>query len=332
MRQTTVARPVARTDACTPKRRLPAVRYVALLALPAVTLSLVFAFGDVAAAYGVNFGPGFRTRAISANGSMVSVTVGGRGPAVVLLHGYAEDSRMWKPLAAVLAPRFTVIAPDLPGIGNSSIPSAGLDIMTSARRIRAAIHPLGYGKVRVVGHDIGLMVAYAYAALYPQEVDRLALMDAFLPGVAGWEAVYNNPQLWHFRFHGATPAALVRGRERLYYDYYWNEFAAHKTRSIPEADRRAYTAAYARPGRMVAGWAYFASFPETAVDFAKLAQTKLTMPVLSMGGDKSLGEALGAQAKLIGTDVTVMVLKDCGHWLMEEQKQETIARLSRFLQ
>jgi pimeloyl-ACP methyl ester carboxylesterase len=278
------------------------------------------------------FGPGFQTRSVNVDGTTVSVTLGGSGPAVVLLHGYAEDSRMWKPLAAALAPHFTVIAPDLPGIGNSSIPTAGLDMTMSARRVRDAVHALGYGKVRVVGHDIGLMVAYAYAALYPQEVDRLALMDAFLPGVTGWEAIYNNPQLWHFRFHGATPAALVRGRERLYFDYYWNEFAADKSRSIPEADRRAYTQAYGRPGRMAAGWAYFGAFPKTAADFAKMAKTKLTMPVLTIGGDKSLGAALGAQGKLVASNVTVTVLENCGHWLMEERPRETITALTQFLQ
>lgn len=287
---------------------------------------------EPARAYTVGFGPGFQTRLISVGGSSVSVTSGGRGPAVVLLHGYAEDSRMWKPLATRLAPHFTVIAPDLPGIGNSSIPSGELDMTTSAQRIRDALRALGYDKVRVVGHDIGLMVAYAYAAKYPGEVERLALMDAFLPGVAGWEAIYNNPALWHFRFHGPTPLALVKSRERIYFEYYWNDFAADKTRSIPEPDRRAYAQAYARPGRMAAGWAYFASFPKTAADFASLAETKLAMPVLAIGGDKSLGAALGAQAKRVSPDATVVVLRNCGHWLMEEQPTQTMEALTRFLQ
>jgi len=278
-----------------------------------------------------NFGSGFKTQSVAVDGGTVSVTVGGSGPPVLLLHGYAETSRMWKPLATVLAPRFTVIAPDLPGIGDSSIPKAGLDMKTSAERIHGAVNALGYKKVRVVGHDIGLMVAYAYAALYPQEVEKLALMDAFLPGVGGWEAVYNNPGIWHFRFYGATPEALVKGRERIYFEHFWNDFAADKTRSIPEPDRRAYTEAYARPGRMAAGFAYFASFPKTAVDFAELAKTRLDFPVLSIGGAKANGIALGAQAKLIASDVTVIVLEDTGHWILEERPEETISALSRFL-
>src|SRR6202044_1954197 len=179
-----------------------------------------------------------------------------------------------------------------------------------AIRIHALAKSLGIEKARVVGHDIGLMVAYAYAAQFPGETEKLAVMDAFLPGVPGWEAVYNSPEIWHFRFNGPTPEALVRGRERTYFDYFWNDFAADKAHSIPEADRRAYAAAYARPGRMHAGWAYFVSFLETAKDFAQLSQNKLTMPVLTIGGDKSLGAALGQQSKLVAADVTVIVLKD----------------------
>ncbi len=283
-------------------------------------------------AFPVDFGPGFTTRSISVDGATVSVTVGGHGPAVVLLHGYAEDSRMWKPLAIVLAAHFTVIAPDLPGIGNSSIPPSGLDMKTSAQRVRDAVRALGYKKVRVVGHDIGLMVAYAYAAMYPHEVDRLALMDAFLPGVPGWEAIYNDPNIWHFRFHGPTPLALVAGRENIYFSYFWNDLAADKNRSLSPESRRQYIAAYSRPGRMAAGWAYFAAFPKTAVDFAELARTQLTIPVISIGGDKSLGVALGAQAKLIAPDATVVVIKNAGHWIMEEQPTATMAALTRFLE
>ncbi len=149
---------------------------------------------------------------------------------------------MWKPLAIALAPRFTVIAPDLPGIGNSAIPAGGSDMGSAAQRVRDAVHALGYRQVSVVGHDIGLMVAYAYAATYRSDVRRLALMDAFLPGVAGWRTIYDNPNLWHFRFHGPTPLALVSGRERTYFDYYWNDFAADPNRSLSLAERAQYAA------------------------------------------------------------------------------------------
>jgi pimeloyl-ACP methyl ester carboxylesterase len=255
----------------------------------------------------------------------------GHGAPLILLHGYAETSHMWKAVIPTLAERFTLIAPDLPGIGDSAIPDTGLDMKTSAVRIHGLARALGIEKARVVGHDIGLMVAYAYAAQFPAETEKLVVMDAFLPGVDGWEGIYNHPDFWHFRFHGPTPEALVQGRERAYFEYFWNDLAADKTRSLPEVDREIYTAAYSRPERMRAGWAYFVSFQQAASDFAELAKTRLTMPVLTIGGDKSLGAALGVQMNLVASDVTVVVLKDAGHWILEEQPRDTAAALVNFL-
>ena len=299
--------------------------------------SELFAIGLLAALtagaplHAADFGPGFRNRSMPVDGGTLNIAVGGRGPAVILIHGYAESSRMWKPLAKVLAPSFTVIAPDLPGFADSSIPKDGLDMKTSAERIHTAVNALGITKARVVGHDIGLMVAYAYAAMHPQEVEKLALMDAFLPGVGAWRDIYDNPAIWHFRFYGSTPEALVKGRERIYFEHFWNDFAADRTHSIPETDRRAYMAEYARPGRMAAGFAYFASFPKTAIDFAELSKTRLAIPVLSIGGAKANGAALGEQVKLVASDVKVIVLENTGHWIMEERPRETIDALVAFL-
>lgn len=259
------------------------------------------------------------------------LTAGHGSKPLVLLHGYAETSLMWRPIMPLLAEQFTVLAPDLPGIGDSAIPADGLDMKTAAMRMHSLVRSLGVGKARVVGHDIGLMVAYAYAAQFPVDVEQLVVMDAFLPGVDGWEAVYNNPSIWHFRFNGPTPEALVQGRERIYFEHFWNDFAAEKTRSIPEADRLAYAAAYARPGRMRAGWAYFVSFQQAAKDFAQLSQTKLTMPVLVIGGEKANGDVLARQMKLVASDVTVVVLKDTGHWVLEERPKETTDALVKFL-
>lgn len=293
--------------------------------LPALALGLALAAAAPAG------GAGIESRTAPAAGVDLHYLTAGRGPALVLLHGYAETSRMWRPIIPKLAEKFTVIAPDLPGIGDSSIPADGLDMKTAAARVHALVRSLGVDKARVVGHDIGLMVAYAYAAQFPSEVEKLVLMDAFLPGVEGWEAVYDNPGLWHFRFHGATPETLVKGRERAYFDYYWNEFAADRNRSLPEADRRAYTASYARPGRMKAGWSYFVSFPQAAKDFADLSKTPLPMPVLAIGGEKSLGQVLGDQAKVVAPDVTVVVLKNAGHWVLEEDPKGTTDALLKFL-
>ena len=282
-------------------------------------------------AYGEAADTTVASRTAEISGVKLHYLTAGHGTALILLHGYAETSLMWKPIIPALAERFTVIAPDLPGIGDSDIPAEGLDMKSAATRIHDLARSLGVQKAEVVGHDIGLMVAYAYAAQFPTEVTKLVLMDAFLPGVAGWEAVYNNPHIWHFRFNGPTPEALVQGRERTYFDYFWNDFAADKTHSIPEPARQAYAAAYARPGRMRAGWAYFVSFLKAADDFSQLSQTKLTMPVLTIGGEKSLGEALGQQAKLVATDATVIVLKDTGHWVLEERPKETTEALEKFL-
>ncbi|MGH8102428.1 MAG: alpha/beta fold hydrolase, partial [Chthoniobacterales bacterium] len=200
----------------------------------------------------------------------------GKGPALLLLHGYAETSRMWRPLIPLLAEKFTVIAPDLPGIGDSSIPDT-IDMITAAKQIHDLVRSLKIDKARVVGHDIGLMVAYAYAAQFPSETEKLAVMDAFLPGVPGWEPIYDTPNVWHFRFNGEYPEKLVKGRERTYFEYFWNVLAADKNHSIPEPGRKAYAEAYSRPGRMHAALAYFASWPQLTKDFAQLSETKLTM-------------------------------------------------------
>jgi pimeloyl-ACP methyl ester carboxylesterase len=238
---------------------------------------------------------------------------------------------MWNPILPVLGAKFTVIVPDLPGIGDSSIPSGQISMKTAAIQIHDLVRSLGITKARVVGHDIGLMVAYAYAAQFPAEVEKLVVMDAFLPGVQGWEPIYNDPNYWHFRFNGPTPEALAQGREKIYFAYFWNALAADRNHSIPEADREAYLAAYSRPGRMHASWEYFVSWPQDAKDFAQMAQAKLTMPVLSIGGDKSLGEPLAEQMKLVATNVTVVIVKNSGHWILEEQPKQTTDALMKFL-
>src|SRR5437763_13210286 len=299
------------------------------LTITAVLLAGVFAVSCAAVAQATS--AAIASRFADVEGIKLHYLTAGHGPTVILLHGYTQTSLMWRPLIPKLADKFTVIAPDLPGIGDSDIPRDGLDMKTAAARIHALARSLGVAKARVVGHDIGLMVAYAYAAQFHHEVEKLVVMDAFLPGVGEWEAVYNSPDFWHFRFHGPTPEALVQGRERIYFEYFWNDLAANKARSIPESDRRAYVAAYSRPGRMHAAWAYFVSFQQAAKDFAELSQTKLTMPVLAIGGEKSLGGVLANQMKLVATDVRAVVLNDTGHWVLEENPKETTAALQKFL-
>src|SRR6516164_6385107 len=264
------------------------------------------------------------------SGAKIHYKTSGSGPAVILLHGFAETSQMWVPILPSLAEKFTVIAPDLPGIGDSSIPGGGISMKGAAIRIHELVRSLNITKARVVGHDIGLMVAYAYAALFPSETEKLVVMDAFLPGVQGWEPIYNSPNYWHFRFNGPTAEALVKGRENIYFAYFWDDLAADKNRSLPKADRKAYIAAYSRPNRMRASWEYFVSWGRAAKDFAEMSQTKLNMPVLSIGGDKSLGQSLAAQMELVAKDVTVVIVKNSGHWILEEQPKQTTEALVSF--
>ena len=270
-------------------------------------------------------------RFANVNGVRLHYLIAGTGEPVMLLHGYAETSHMWRPLMAVLAKTHTVVAPDLRGAGQSSTPAAGYTKAEMAQDIHALARKLGYEQIRIVGHDIGLMVAYAYAAQYSSEVDRIALMDAFLPGAGDWRNVWLMRDLWHFHFYGKTPLALVHGRERIYFEHFWNDFAADPKHSVPERDRRIYAKAYARPGGMRAGFEYFRAFEKDAQDFARFVQTPLLMPMLVMTGEKASGEFLIQQGRLVAKNVEGVVVRNSGHWLMEEAPDQVIPKLAEFL-
>jgi len=274
---------------------------------------------------------GIEDRFAEVNGVRLHYLVAGSGNPVILLHGYAQNSHMWRPLMLQLAKSHTVIAPDLRGFGQSSKPMTGYDKKTMAHDVHALAQSLGYQHEVVVGHDIGLMVAYAYAAQYPNEVDRIVLMDAFLPGVGDWTTVWLLRDLWHFHFYGETPLKLVAGRERIYFEHFWNDFAADPKHSVSETDRRFYARSYAQPGAMRAGFEVFRSFEQDAKDFADLARTKLTTPMLVLTGEKASGEFLIEQARLVDTNVDGVVIKGKGHWLMDEAPQEVIPRLVAFI-
>lgn len=271
------------------------------------------------------------SRFATVNGVRLHYLIAGKGDPVVLLHGYAETSHMWLPLIAKLSADHTIIAPDLRGFGESDAPADGYTKAAMARDIHALVVSLKYPKVKIVGHDIGLMVAYAYAAQYPAETDRIALMDAFLPGVGDWTHVWLLRDLWHFHFYGKTPLALVTGRERIYLEHFWNDFAADPTKSVPEKDRVFYAKAYARPGHMAAGFEVFRAFEKDAADFSELAKTKLTMPMLVLSGEKAGGSFLIEQGRLVASNVDGMIVKGSGHWLMEEAPDRVIPKLVTFL-
>lgn len=274
---------------------------------------------------------GFKSAYASVHGVRLHYWIGGSGSPVVLLHGYAETGHMWRPLMPLLAQSHTVIVPDLRGAGDSGKPESGYDKKNMAVDIHALTSSLGFGRATIVGHDIGLMVAYAYAAQFPQETERLVLMDAFLPGIGDWKSVWLMRDLWHFHFYGTTPLALVHGRERIYFEHFWNDFAADPKHSVSEADRSIYAAAYAQEGGMRAGFEYFRNFEKDAADFAQLGAVKLMMPVLVLTGEKAGGEFLIEQAKLVATDVHGQIIKGSGHWLMEEAPDQVIPALVAFL-
>jgi pimeloyl-ACP methyl ester carboxylesterase len=265
------------------------------------------------------------------NGIKLHYLIAGKGDPVVLLHGFAETSHMWLPLIAKLSDKHTVIAPDLRGFGQSSAPSDGYTKAAMAQDIQALLKSLEFDRIRLVGHDIGLMVAYAYAAQYPGEVERLVLMEAFLPGVGDWNSVFLLRDLWHFHFYGKTPLALVTGRERVYLEHFWNDFAADPQKSVSEKDREFYASAYAQPGYMAAGMEVFRAFPKDAEDFAGFAKTRLTMPMLVLSGEKAGGPFLIEQGKMVATEVEGVLVKGAGHWLMEEAPDQVIPKLVEFL-
>jgi pimeloyl-ACP methyl ester carboxylesterase len=274
---------------------------------------------------------GFSDKFADVNGVRLHYAIGGKGPAVVLLHGFAQTGLMWRPIMPLLAQKHTVIVPDLRGAGDSGKPEGGYDKKTMAVDIHELTRTLGFDHVSIAGHDIGLMVAYAYAAQFPEGTDRLVLMDAFLPGIGDWKNVWLMRDLWHFHFYGEVPQALVAGRERTYLEHFWNDFAADRHHSISEGDRQLYAAAFAQPGGVHAGMEYFRNFERDAQDFAALAKTPLEMPVLVLTGEKASGPFLIEQGRLVASDVKGVIVPGSGHWLIDEAPAKVIPELAAFL-
>jgi pimeloyl-ACP methyl ester carboxylesterase len=272
----------------------------------------------------------FRTQNIDANGVTLHVRTGGEGPVVVLIHGFGDTGDMWAPLAADLVRDHRVIVPDLRGMGLSSHPQEGYDKRTQAADIRAILTSLGIDQATIVGHDIGTMVAYAYAARYPDKTQKLVVMDAPVPGIPPWESIVRNPLLWHFDFGGPDVERLVEGRERIYLDRFWNEFAGDPAK-IDEEAREHYARLYARPGAMHSAFAQFRSIRQDVEDNKISMATKLSMPVLAIGGEKSFGATEAVVMRNAASDVTEVVIPDAGHWLMEEQPEATIAAVRTFV-
>ena len=278
------------------------------------------------------FPTGFNTREIVTNGVTLHVRIGGHGPAVLLLHGYGETGDMWAPLADALDEDHTVIVPDLRGMGLSSHPDGGFGKMNQGRDMQGVLAALGIERFDLVTHDIGNMVGFALATQQPGRIGHFVLIDAPVPGVGPWEEILKNPLLWHFRFGGPDMERLVAGRERIYLDRFWNEFSAHPDR-FDEASRQHYAALYALPGGMHSGFAQFAAFDQDAIDNRAWLATgsRLTMPILALGGEKSFGPMMAVVMRAAASDVTEAVVAGSGHWIMEENPKAVVALVAPFL-
>jgi len=276
---------------------------------------------------------GFHTQTIKTNGTSLFVRVGGKGPAVVLLHGFGDTGDMWAPLAAELAKDHTVVVPDLRGMGLSDHPDAGYTKKNQALDIAGVMDALGVKSAALVTHDIGNMVGYALAAQYPSRIKRWVVIDAPLPGIGNWDTIVRSPLLWHFNFRGPDVERLVQGRERIYLDRFWNELSADP-KKIDEQTREHYAALYARPQEMHDEFEQFAAFSQDAKDNqALLAQGgKLKMPILALGGaEKSFGDGMAVELRFVGSNVSSGIVPHSGHWIMEENPQATIKLVSDFV-
>jgi pimeloyl-ACP methyl ester carboxylesterase len=262
------------------------------------------------------------------------VRVGGQGLAVLLLHGFGDTGDMWEPLAEVLVKDHTVVIPDLRGMGLSSHPEGGYEKAPQARDIAAILDQLKIQQFALVTHDIGNMVGYALAAQYPDRVTKWVAMDAPLPGLGTWYAQLTNPKLWHFNFRGPDVERLVAGRERILLDRFYNDLSANPA-AIDDQTRDHYAALYARQGAIHDAFSgQFAAFAQDGEDnkalFAKTG--KLPMPVLAIGGDHSFGASMQSELASVASNVQGAVIKNSGHWIMEEQPKQGIGVIVPFIQ
>ena len=249
----------------------------------------------------------------------------GQGPPVVLLHGWPQTWWEWRHVIPALAEKYSVIAPDMRGLGDSSRPLGGYDKRTIANDIWSLVaERLGHRSFFLVGHDWGGPTAFALAAAHPQAVRRLVILDVVIPGSGG--DFSEGGQRWHHPFHMTPdlPEALTEGRERLYLSWFYRTFA-YRPDAITDADLDEYVRTYSQPGAMRAGFAYYRALLQDAADNkAMLAQDKLAMPVLAIGGAVSYphgrgrGSAPEQSLRQVALDVRGAVIPECGHFIPEE--------------
>lgn len=268
------------------------------------------------------------------NGIRLHYVMAGSGDPLVLLHGWPQSWREWQHLIPILASRFTVIAPDMRGFGDSDKPTDGYDKRTVAQDIRLLVQHLGFRDIDLVGHDIGMMVAYEYASAYPAEVRRLVVMEAGLPGL-GLEALQDSaqfPQFWHFGFFNASGVAetLIAGREKMFLSYFIRQLA-YDTYAVSEDDLQEYAERMSAPGALRASFEHYRAFPIDARRNQAHALTRLPMPVLAIGGDHCMGDQVGQIMDSLADKVQTAVITHSGHWIPEEQPGQLATVLTEFL-
>lgn len=275
----------------------------------------------------VAFDRTFTHHTATVNGVRLHYVMGGKGEPVVLLHGWPTTWYEWRRIMPALASRYTVIAPDTRGLGDSSRPTGGYDKRTLASDIYGLVQQLGFKQINLVGHDLGGQIAYAYANAHPENVRRLVILDVPIPGLAGWDEIRN----WHFPFHAARdiPEALVQGKERMYITHFYTAFA-YNPAAFTEEDIDEYTRTYSAPGAMRAGFEYYRAFPEDVRQNREYAKTKLKMPVLALGGASATNTLPLRQMREVSSDVRGGVMEGCGHWLATECPDELTRRLLAF--
>jgi pimeloyl-ACP methyl ester carboxylesterase len=278
------------------------------------------------------FPASFHTQMVPTNGTRLFVRVGGKGPAVVLLHGFGFTGDMWAPLAIVLAKDHTVIVPDLRGMGMSDHPETGYTKKNQAADVAGVMDALKAQKADLVTHDIGNMVGYALAAQYPLRVTRWVVIDAPLPGIGDWDDIVRSPMLWHFDFRGPDEERLVQGRERIYLDRFWNELSGDPKR-IDENTRQHYAALYARPHAMHSAFEQFGALRQDAVDNKALLAKggKISIPVFAIGAEKFFGKNMADHMQCAASNVMSGIVPDSGHWIMQENPEASIKLVTDFL-
>jgi pimeloyl-ACP methyl ester carboxylesterase len=275
----------------------------------------------------------FTHRMVAVDGALSFHTVeAGSGPPVYLLHGFPQTWFEWRHVMRGLEGRFTAVAVDLKGAGHSTKAVGGYDKVTMARELDRLRVALGHDEIQVVGHDIGAMVAYAWAATSRTAVTRLAVVDAPLPGTTAWGSVMADPRLWHFAFHMKRdlPELLLAGNERAYVEAFLRD-RAYDQGAISDADVEVYARAMAQPGATRGMLEWYRAFPQDDTDNRALRDDKLTVPVLAVGGEHRWGPRMVEMMSELATDVVGGAIPDCGHWVPDERPGELTEALLSFL-